>query len=90
MGKGSQKIKYKNKFAILKVAQADVTLERTAKPKTFDKNGKRVKAIKGEPLPLKLTCTRVENDEGNLLAQWFLLSNNSSLSKLYYGMAINQ
>ncbi len=76
-----KRIKYKNKFAILKVAQADVVLERKAKPKSFDDDGNRTKPLQGKPLPLKLTCTRIEDNEGNLLAKWFLLSNNSSLSK---------
>ncbi len=32
-------------------------------------------------ITLKTHCTRVEDNKGNLLVQWFLLSNNSRLPR---------
>lgn len=73
-------ISFKNKPAKLMVAQADVVLTREAKPKAKDSNGKRQKPRKGEPLPLRLVCTRIEDKQGKLLAQWLLLTNEHKLS----------
>lgn len=73
-------IHFKNKPATLKVAQAQVILSRDAKPKATDNNGKRQKPQKGKPLPLRLICTCIEDKQGNLLAQWLLLTNEQTLS----------
>ena len=68
-------IDYKGRYALLKVAESNITLTRKAKPKVNDSSGKRLKPQTGEPLELRLICTRIEDKEGRLLASWYLLSN---------------
>lgn len=72
--KQKEHIVYKGQKAFLHIAQAPVILERAAKPKAQE-NGKRKAAQKGNPLSLNLICTQVQNQQGQVLAQWFLLTN---------------
>ena len=57
--------------ARLVVAETAVILDRPAKRK---RNGKKV-AIPGAPLMLRLVICRVVDEHGEVLAQWFLLTN---------------
>jgi len=70
-----REVLYKGKRAIQWIGEAAVVLARKAKPKTKDKNGKRVSPIAGEPLPARLVVSRICNAKGMVLAEWFLLSN---------------
>jgi IS4 transposase len=54
------------------VAQADVTLTRPATPS--QKKGKKP-AIPGEPVCAKMVVSRVLSEEGEVLAQWLILTN---------------
>lgn len=57
------------------IAGAQVVLARKAKPKRLDGNGRRVKAIAGEPLAVRLVVSKILNGDGDVVAQWYLLSN---------------
>lgn len=57
------------------LAGTRVVLARKAKPKRVDGNGQRVKAIVGEPLMARLVVSRIVNEDGDVVAQWYLLSN---------------
>ena len=57
------------------IAGTTVVLTRNAKPKLMDGNGKRVKPIAGEPLAARLVVSNIINLDGDLVAQWYLLSN---------------
>lgn len=56
-------------------AGAKVVLARQAKPKRRQGNGQRVKAIAGAPLAVRLVVSKIINDDGDVVAQWYLLSN---------------
>lgn len=57
------------------IAGATVVLARKAKPKRVDADGKRVKPVAGEPLAVRLVVSNIINLDGDLVAQWYLLSN---------------
>lgn len=57
------------------LAGTTVVLARKARPKRHDGNGQRVKAVAGEPLAVRLVVSNIINDEGDVVAQWYLLSN---------------
>lgn len=59
------------------IAGARVVLARKAKPKRVDGNGQRVKAIAGEALAVRLVVSKITNGDGDVVAQWYLLSNLS-------------
>ena len=68
------------------VAQADVTLARDAKPS--QKKGKKP-AISSDPVSAKLVVSRVLDENGEVLAQWLLLTNvkevdDSTIALWYY------
>ena len=52
-----------------------VVMARQAKPAKKDQNGERVKPVKGVHLPVRLVVSRIINEDGDLVAQWYLLSN---------------
>ncbi len=62
---------YHGRRASLQVAEAAVILYRPAR-KSIRK--KRVE-VRGRPLPMRLIMTRVLDEDGKVLAQWYLLSN---------------
>ena len=62
---------YHGRVARLEVAEVAVVLHRAGR-KTVDK--KRV-LVPGPPLPLRLILTRILDQAGRVLAQWYLLSN---------------
>lgn len=57
------------------IAGTHVVLARNAKPKRLDRNGQRVKAIAGEPLAVRLVVSQITNEDGDVVAQWYLLGN---------------
>lgn len=57
------------------VASTNVVLTRPAKPKRFDAHGVRVSRIPGEPLATRLAVSKITNVDGDLVAQWYLLTN---------------
>jgi hypothetical protein len=56
------------------VAGTEVVVTRKAKPKRLAAQGKRV-AVKGKPLTVRGVVSRVYDTDGQLLAEWYLLSN---------------
>ena len=71
-------IEYKGKAAGLTFAQANVVLSRAAKPKRL--KNQKVKIIEGEALAAQFVVTRLIDDQQNVLAQWYLLSNVPDIS----------
>lgn len=62
---------YNNRPCNLEIAEVEVTLYRPAR-----KSVKKVRIdVPGVPLPLRLVLTRVLDDQQNVSAQWYLLSN---------------
>ena len=57
------------------IAGTQVVLARKAKPRRVDNNGHRVKAIAGKPLAVRLIVSQITNEDGDIVAQWYLLSN---------------
>ena len=57
------------------IAGTKVVLARKAKPKRVGSNGQRVKEIAGEPLAVRLVASKIINGDGDVVAQWYLLSN---------------
>lgn len=56
------------------VAETRVVLDRPAKPKRLDPDGVR-RSIAGPALALRLVVSQVRSAQGQLLAQWLLLTN---------------
>lgn len=56
---------------VVKVAQTEVVLHRAAKTRIGDKQVE----VPGPPIPLRLVVTRVVNELGVVLAEWWLLTN---------------
>ena len=56
------------------IAQAKVLIKRAAKPKRMV-DGKRIAPVTGKPLALRLVVSRICDAQGQLLAQWLLLTN---------------
>ena len=57
------------------IAGTTVVMTRKAKPKKKDQHGVRVKPVGGAPLSVRLVVSRVINEDGDVVAQWYLLSN---------------
>lgn len=57
------------------LASCEVRMTRKAKPKRVGANGKRLAPQAGEPLALRLVVSRIESAAGDILAQWYLLTN---------------
>lgn len=67
---------YHGRQARLRVAETAVILDLPARTLIKDKNGKpKQVSVPGPPLPMRLILTRVEDENGNLLAEWYLLTN---------------
>ena len=84
--KKSREVLYQGREAWQEVAEVEVVLHRPAKHR---RDGKQVE-VPGPALPLRLVVARVRDEEGELLAQWLLLSNvpvawaDASLLALWY------
>jgi hypothetical protein len=59
------------------IAGTTVVLARKAQPKRVDARGKRDKRVTGEALAVRLVVSQIINAHGDLMAQWYLLSNVS-------------
>lgn len=70
-----REVLYKGKRAFQWIGEASVELARKAKPSAKKAQGQRVLPIAGEVLPVRLVVSRVCDDKGTVLAQWYLLSN---------------
>ena len=57
------------------IAGTQVVLARKAKPRRIDSHGQRVKEIAGEPLVIRLIVSQITNEDNDVVAQWYLLSN---------------
>jgi hypothetical protein len=57
------------------IASTHVVLARKAKPTRIDSKGQRVKAMAGEPLTVRLVVSQIVNEDGDVVAQWYLLGN---------------
>lgn len=67
-------VEYKGKSAQQQIAETQVTITRAAQPKRKDAKGKRLPAVKGEPVKARLIVSRIIDDNGKELAVWYLLS----------------
>jgi hypothetical protein len=80
---------YHGRTAQQTIAQAPVLIKRTAKPKRRV-DGKRIAPVAGEPLALRLVVSRICDAQGQVLAQWLLLTNVSdevdaaTIARWYY------
>jgi hypothetical protein len=80
---------YHGQTAYQTIAQAKVLIKRTAKPKRRV-DGKRIAPVAGEPLALRLVVSRICDAQGQVLAQWLLLTNVSdavdaiTIARWYY------
>lgn len=60
------------------LASAEVWLARKAKPAGRDAQGRRLKREAGEALRVRLVVSRIHDETGGLVAQWYLLTNATS------------
>lgn len=72
----ARQVSYHGKALWQWVAEAEVTLTRPAKPS--QKTGKKP-AVPGAPVAAKLVVSRVLSDDGEVLAEWLLLTNMAIL-----------
>ena len=70
-------IQYKGQKAALYLSETAVSISRPAKPKRPE-NGKR-KITKGESVKCRLIVSKIQDDKGNILASWYLLTNVESI-----------
>ena len=71
----TRQVNCKGRLCTQWIAGTKVVLTRKAQPKRTDHNGKRIKPIAGEPLAVRLVVSKITNDDGDVVAQWYLLSN---------------
>lgn len=71
----AREVEHQGKLATQWLASAQVVLVRKAKPKRIDASGKRVAAQAGTPLSVRLVVSRICDDNGQVLAQWYLLAD---------------
>ncbi|WP_343031253.1 hypothetical protein [Thermochromatium tepidum] len=57
------------------IASAPVVLTRPAKPKKIGADGRRQRPVPGEPLKARLVVSRLCDEAGHLVAEWFLLTS---------------
>ncbi len=80
---------YQSRPARLSLAQACVVITRKAKP-AQSVDGKRVAPVAGVPLALRLVVSRIHDAQGQMLAQWLLLTNvpdsvdDQTIARWYY------
>ena len=71
-------------------AGTSVVLARPARPKRLDAQGQWLAPVKGEPLALRLVVSKIVNEDGDVVAMWYLLSNapehieDATLALWYY------
>lgn len=57
------------------VAQTEVVLTRAARPKRAGSDGRRIAAMAGTAITVRLIVSRIEDANGQEVARWYLLSN---------------
>jgi len=70
-----REVECRGKRAIQWLASAPVVLVRKARQTRLDAKGKRVAAQAGAPLAVRLVVSRILGENGQVLAEWYLLSN---------------
>lgn len=68
-------VEYQGKPATQWLASTRVVLARKAKSSRLDAAGKRVAPQAGKPLDVRLVVSRILDEKGQVLAEWYLLSN---------------
>ncbi|MHB0985131.1 MAG: transposase [Sulfuricella sp.] len=71
----AREVEHQGKLATQWLASTRVVLVRKAKPKRADASGKRVAPQAGVPLPVRLVVSRICDENGRVLAQWYLLAD---------------
>ena len=71
----AREIKYKGYVATQQIAETTISILRSARPQRKGTNGKRLPAIKGKPVYLRLVVSRIVDNNGKELAVWYLLTN---------------
>ena len=71
----SREVEYHGRPARQEVAEVAVVLHREAFESRVVDGRKRKRRVRGEPLALRLVVSRVYSPEGELLAEWLLLTN---------------
>ena len=66
-------VEYKGISANQQIAEVNITITRDAHPKRKDINGKRLQAVKGDPVTARLIVSRITDNNGKELATWYLL-----------------
>jgi len=92
LGKVVKSIKYRKKDVTIYANECKVKTTRDATKKIKTKDGKtKIVKTPGEPLELRLIVERLVDKDGNIVAQWILLSNvfdddvtASTLANWYY------
>jgi len=72
---GVREVECQGKPATQWLASTRVVLARKARPSRLDANGKRVAPQAGIPLEVRLVVSRILDEKGQMLAEWYLLSN---------------
>ncbi|MDC9605846.1 hypothetical protein [Xenorhabdus griffiniae] len=66
-----KQVDYKGKKAHLSLSETAVNITRVAKPKRIDnETGRRVKAVPGNALTVRLVVARRDDDAGQMLCRW--------------------
>ncbi|MFZ3260784.1 MAG: transposase [Thiobacillus sp.] len=71
----AREVEYQGRPATQWLASTGVVLTRKAKSMRTDASGKRVAAQAGVPLPVRLVVSRICDENGRVLAQWYLLAD---------------
>ena len=71
----SREVEYHGRPARQEVAEAAVVLHKEAYENRVVDGRRRKRRVRGEPLALRLVVSRVYSPEGELLAEWLLLTN---------------
>lgn len=75
----TRSVSYGGKKAQQWIAETEITLTQPARPHRRD--GRPRRSIPGPPLSLRLVISEIRNEQGKVLAVWFLLTNVSATVK---------
>lgn len=70
-----REVECRGKPATQWLASAPVVLVRKARPNRLDAEGKRIAPQAGSPLAVRLVVSRILGEDGQVMAEWYLLSN---------------
>lgn len=71
----SREVEYKGKAATQYVAETKVVIDRPAKPQRTKHNKGEGRRVPGEAIELRLIISRITDEEGALLSEWWLWTN---------------